>query len=360
MGTLDELIAEAEQAERVQAERQQAEQRAKQQRRVGNFEQAFRAALSPRMTEVLQAYGLEIGLVAGVPGAVLALENSPAGAERRLWVREEEQVRGVRWRICRPDGGDAQLWRGYQDHVSNNGSATWEQLESVLISFFRRWRAYLAFEREQNAAEAEQDRLRAEQRQADEMAARQRRHALNALRVRVLAEHEECRVVLRQRQAEAAAGLWRWPTERTIRVFRWTWQTGATVDEDGDMWAEHDSGWSAQSALDDGWIDLQPTAYGRARRLRLDPQANHPVVEEVILAATNLPREFLEVVQIEIPGIGYNYDPRFDLDGERVCITVGSDEEMPLRRNPEDRVRVEIGRQVVAWIRALVEDQSHA
>lgn len=367
MGTLDELIVEQEQRERVEASAAEAARQAEREQKLREFEQRFRANLSRRMLDALAEQRLTFGLVGGAPRALLTLDVAPSGGEERLLLlAPESRGQGVYWRVSRPDGYNASLWRGHQEFVRDQGSAAWEELEVRLLDWFRGWRAYLAYEREEHAAQvaleaerAEADRLRAEQRQAEQEAAARRRQALDALRTRVLAEHRVCAAELEQRRQEAVAAAWRWPEGREVRAYKWTWQTGAAVEDGGELHIEYDSGWSLQDRLDDGWIDLQPAAGERARRLRLDPQANHPVVEEVTLSGVNLSWELLENAEVRIPG--YSRDGRFDLDGEEVHILVGRDrDDLPLRRDSEGWQRVSIGRQPLPWVRALVEGQDAA
>lgn len=103
----------------------------------------------------------------------------------------------------------------------------------------------------------------------------------------------------------------------------------------------------------DGWLALEAVTGQRERRLRLDPLAHRPVVEERTFASFDeLPWEMREEAMIQI--WGFRRNSLYELDGEQVYIEVG-DGIAPLRRDANSVIRVSIGRRPLRWLRELVE-----
>lgn len=213
---------------------------------------------------------------------------------RREW--PEDLIRALSVRPAGPARGD-----GYPYAVFDVDGKTWKALE-----WGHDWRIL--------APTGDEAIVSVEKLRARLLIAIGRYREVAAEQARQEAEHEAALNEARER-------LWRWPAGREVTIYGWRWCIAAgSGDED----AEFDAGWSLQDRLDrDGYVRLEiAISRGQRRRriLRLDPAAHKMVVERITFSSTEmLPHELREIVYLD-----------------------GDDSE-------------EVGRQPVAWLRALID-----
>jgi hypothetical protein len=147
---------------------------------------------------------------------------------------------------------------------------------------------------------------------------------------------QEAAAALAREIARVRESQWRWPEQRQITLYRWTWCTALPV---GDQPAEYDATWSQQDQLDDGW--LVPTTGQCA--IRLLPSVHLPVAMRYVLRSV-----------ADVGAAGLTYTPHATIPGFASRRSATSDD-LIVRRDPDAEWMIALDPQPVAWLRTLLD-----
>ncbi|NJM05420.1 hypothetical protein HC891_03195 [Candidatus Gracilibacteria bacterium] len=160
-----------------------------------------------------------------------------------------------------------------------------------------------------------------------------------AAAARQVAEQEaerEATAALDEEIARVRAAQWRWPEQRPITLYRWTWCTALPV---GDQPGDYDTAWSQQDQLDDGW--LLPANGQRA--IRLMPTVHLPVATRYVLGS-----------MADAVAAGLTFTPHATIPG--FTSIWSATDAIVVRRNPDAVWTITLDPEPVAWLRHLIDE----
>jgi len=222
--------------------------------------------------------------------------------------------------------------------------------------------AYRQDQEAELAALAERERVQAarqaawERQAAEEQERRAQREAeASALREAALATHRELVVEVMRHLSAAQDALWRWPAGASVTLYRWRWQVAGAVDEDGELVAEHEEGWSSQATPDAGGFVRFETSLGRSRLTTLRAAQFVTVEQHVVTSLAELPSDLITVERLSIPGLRYaNWGDIETGHGDRIDVATEEGDTV-LIRDDDGELGMAVGQVPFAWVRRLVE-----